>query len=229
MRFGSLGEEKAIVGTSVVHMVFAARSGSTFAEFLRLDHDQIFVNGLQRRVGDAGRAVEKRTAEENHIEPFDKRAAGKAVEQRLLVKTAGVKVGVAERGAEGRIPQALLAVDEFGFHAGVDIVLGDPVGEALGEREVVEGVGEVSDAAFDFDDLVDGACVAGAPRTDETDVERRNLGVLEPRTEEEVTAAETEAGNIGGCADGDLPQLGGKGGSGTLVGVEDEEPRMAER
>ena len=58
--------------------------------------------------------------------------------------------------------QALLAVDELGFHGGVLVVLGDPVGDALGERVVIERMGEVCDGAFDLDDFVDGAGVAGA-------------------------------------------------------------------
>ena len=37
--------------------------------------------------------------------------------------------------------QALIADDELGFHGGVLVVLGDPVGYALGEGIVVEGVG----------------------------------------------------------------------------------------
>jgi len=67
--------------------------------------------------------------------------------------------------------QALIADDELGFHGGVLVVLGDPVGDALGEGVVVEGVAEVGDGAVDFDYLVDSAGVTGAFGADEADVE----------------------------------------------------------
>ena len=41
-------------------------------------------------------------------------------------------------------------------------MLGDPVGDALGEGEVVEGLAEVGDGAVEFEDFVDGAGIAGA-------------------------------------------------------------------
>ena len=41
-------------------------------------------------------------------------------------------------------------VDESGFEGAVAVVAGEPVGDALGEGEVVEGVLEVCDGAVYF-------------------------------------------------------------------------------
>ncbi len=81
-------------------------------------------------------------------------------------------------------------------------MLGDAVGDALGEGVVVEGIAEVGDGAFDLDDLVDGTGVAGAFGADEADVEGGDLGVLEPGVEEEVAAAEAEAADLGWGGEG---------------------------
>jgi hypothetical protein len=61
-----------------------------------------------------------------------------------------VEVGIAKGGLPGGILKSLLAVDEFGFHDGVEIVLGDPVRDALGKWEVIEGIAEVGDGALDL-------------------------------------------------------------------------------
>ena len=74
------------------------------------------------------------------------------------------------------ILQALVAHDELGLHGGVEVVLLDPVGDAFGEGVVVERVAEIGDGAVDFEDLVDGAGVAGAVGADEADVEGRESG-----------------------------------------------------
>ena len=82
-------------------------------------------------------------------------------------------------------------------------MLGDPVCDAFGKRKVVERVAEIGDGAFDFEDLVDGAGVAGVLGADKADVEGRDLRVLEPGAEEEVAAAEAEAcGLVIGGEDG---------------------------
>jgi hypothetical protein len=53
--------------------------------------------------------------------------------------------------------------------------------------------------------------------------------VLEPGAEVEVSAAETEAGDLGVRSEGDLLHLAGKLGRGALVGVEEEDdPGMLE-
>jgi len=57
---------------------------------------------------------------------------------------------------------------------------------------VVERVAETADGAVDLEDFVDGASVVGAFGADETDVEGRDLGVLEPGAEEMVAAADAE-------------------------------------
>ena len=41
-------------------------------------------------------------------------------------------------------------------------MLGDPVGDALGEGVVIKRVAEIGDRAFDLQNLVDGAGVAAA-------------------------------------------------------------------
>ncbi len=68
----------------------------------------------------------------------------------------------------------------------------DPAGDALGEGVMVERVAEFGDWAIDFEDLVDGAGVAGALGADEADVEGGYLCVLEPGVEEEVAATDAE-------------------------------------
>ena len=170
--------------------------GSAALELFGFEDDQVLVEGLQGGVGQAGTAVEDRPADEDHVEPLDERAGGEAVEDGLLVEAAGVEVGVAEGGHQRGVLEALLFIDELGFHGGVGVVLGDPVGDALGEREVIERVAQIGYRAFDFDYLVDGAGVAAALGADEADVVGGDLGVLEPGAEEEVAAAEAEAGDL---------------------------------
>jgi len=148
-----------------------ARSGLVALKVLRLQHDEVLVKRLEGGIGKACGAVEYSSAKEHHIEEFYERAAGEAVEEGFLVEAALVEVFGGEGRCEGGILQALLVVDEFGFHGGVLVVLGDPVGDALGEGVVIEGMGEVGDGAFDLDDFVDGAGVSGAFGADETDVE----------------------------------------------------------
>ena len=101
-------------------------SGAAVAEFLVLKGDEVFVEGLQGGVGEAGGAVQDGTAEEDHVEPLQKRAAGKAVEDGLLMESASVEVRVAESGYQGWILQSLIAGDELGLHGGVEVVLLDP-------------------------------------------------------------------------------------------------------
>jgi len=64
---------------------------------------------------------------------------------------------------------------------------------------VIERIAELGDGAVDLEDLVDGPGVAGAFGTDETDVEGRDLGVLEPGVEEKVTTTYAKCcGLVGG-------------------------------
>ena len=199
------------------------------AQFAGLEDDEVLVDGLQEGVGEAGVSVEDGSAEEEHVEELDEGAGGELVEEGLLVEAAGMEVRVAEGGAEAGVGEALLRVDERGFHGAVTVVLFDPVGDALGEGEVVERLVEGVDGAGDFQDFVDGAGVADALRADETDVEGAELGMLQPGVEEEVPAAETEGGDGRGCGLDDRLHLGDEGGRGALVGVEDEEPGVGER
>jgi len=74
------------------------RSGSAAAEFLRLDDDEVLVEGLQGGVGEAGYAIKDCATDPDHVEPLEERAGGKAIEDGLLVEAAGVEVGVAEGG-----------------------------------------------------------------------------------------------------------------------------------
>jgi len=198
------------------------------AEFFGFKDDHIFVEGLQGGVGEAGGSVEDGAAEDDHVEPFDEGAGGEAIEDGLLVEATGVEVGVAKGGAERGVGEALLAVDEFGLHGGVEVVLGDPVGDSLGEGVVVEGVAEFGDGAVDLDDLVDGAGVFAALGADEADIEGGDLGVFEPGVEEEVAATEAEGGDFGWGSEGELLHFAGELGGGALVGVEEEDPRIFE-
>ena len=91
------------------------------------------------------------------------------------------------------------------------------------------GCEEFGDRAVDFEDFVDGAGVLRAFRADEADVVRRDLRVLEPGAEEEVAAAQAEAGSVGGRFEDDALHLGGEFGSGALVGVEQKDPGVFER
>jgi len=94
-----------------------------------------------------------------------------------------VEVGVAESSDDGWILQALIADDELSFHGGVEVVLFDPAGDAFGKRVVVERVAEFGYWSVYLEDFIDGAGVACALGTDETDVEGRDLGVFEPGVE----------------------------------------------
>ena len=58
---------------------------------------------------------------------------------------------------------------------------------------MVERGGKLENGAVDFEDLIDGAAVAGAFGADEADVEGRNLRMFQPGIEEEVAATETVA------------------------------------
>ena len=76
---------------------------SAAAKLLGLEDDEVLVEGLQGGVGETGGAVEDRTAKEDHVEPFDERSAGKAIEDGLLVEAAGVEVRAAERCNQRRV------------------------------------------------------------------------------------------------------------------------------
>lgn len=100
-------------------------------EFAGFDDDEVLVDRLEGGAGEAWAAVEDGSAEEDQVEPLDDGAAGKAIEDGLLVDAAGVKVGVAEGGPEGWGLQDLLAVNDLGFERGVAVVLVEPVGDAF--------------------------------------------------------------------------------------------------
>ena len=74
---------------------------------------------------------------------------------------------------------------------------------------MIERIAELGDGAVDLEDLVDGPGVAGAFGTDETDVEGRDLGVLEPGVEEEVAAAYAKCCGLTGGRKSDLLHLAG--------------------
>ena len=61
-------------------------------QLLCFEDDEVLVEGLQGGVGEAGGTVEDGSSDEHHIEPFNEGAAGKAVEDCLLMETALVKV-----------------------------------------------------------------------------------------------------------------------------------------
>jgi len=190
-------------------IVEAAVSGSAAAEFSGLEDDEVFVDGLEGGVGQAGGAVEDGSAEEDHVKPLEDGPPGNAVEDGLLVETASVEVGMAESGEEGRVLQALVAGDELCFHGGVLVVFGEPVSDALREGIVVEWIAEVGDRAIDLEDLVDGAGVACAFGADEADVKGRDLRVLEPGVEEVVAAAQAEGGGLARGSEGKLLHFAG--------------------
>ena len=204
------------------------RSCTAATKFLALENDEVLVEGLEGGVGEARGAVEDGPAKEDHVKPLEQGTAGKAVEDGFLVEAAGVEVGVAECGEEGRVLQALVAGDKLGLHGGVLVVFGDPVSDAFREGIVVERIAEVGDDAFDLEDLVDGSCIAGTLGTYETDVKGRDLGVLEPGIEEVVAAAYAECGCFWRGGEGELLHLAGEFGSWPLVGVEEEDPRVLE-
>ena len=88
---------------------------------------------------------------------------------------------------------------------------------------------EVGDRAGELEMLVDGAGVAGALGADEAEIKGRELGVFEPGVEEEVAAAEAKGGEVGGEWGGEaVVHLVDQGGGGALVGVEQEDPGVAE-
>ena len=89
---------------------------SAATKLFGLEDDEVLVEGLQGGVGEAGGAVEDRAAKEDHVEPLDERAAGKAVEDGLLMEAAGVEVRVAKGCNERWILQALVADDQLGLH-----------------------------------------------------------------------------------------------------------------
>jgi hypothetical protein len=90
---------------------------SAAAKLFGLEDDEVLVEGLQGGVSEPGGAVEDCSAKKDHVEPLDERAAGKAVEDGLLVEAAGVEVGVAECGDERWVLKALIADDQLGLHA----------------------------------------------------------------------------------------------------------------
>lgn len=139
-----------------------------------------------------------------------------------------MEVRAGEGGAEGWVLEALAEVDEVGFHGGVEVVFPYPVADAFGEGEVVERVVQMGDGAADLEDLVDGAGVVGAIGADEADVEGGDLGVLKPGAEEEVAAAELKGGGAGWAGEDGALHFGGELGCGALVGVEEEDPGVAE-
>ena len=107
-------------------------------------------------------------------------------------------------------------------------MLGDPVGEPLGEGHVIERRGELTGVAFDLDELVDVARVVDAANAQQAHVVGRELRVLQPCSPEEVAAADAEGADVCRRLGGGALDLEGELGRGALVGVEDEDPRMAE-
>ena len=93
-------------------------------------------------------------------------------------------------------------MDELGFHGGVQVVLGDPVGDAFREWEVVEGGGEVGDGAFDFEHLVDGSGVAAALGADEADVVRGDCACLSQVPKRKSRRRRRKADDFGGGGEG---------------------------
>ena len=182
---------------------------SASAKLFGLEDDEVLVDGLQGGVGEAGGTVEDRTAKEDHVEPLDEGSAWKTVEDGLLVEAAGVEVRVAESRHERRVLQALVSDDEFSLPGGVEIVLVDPAGYALGEWVVIERVAELGNGTVDLEDFVDGAGVAGVLGAYQADVEGRDLRVFEPGVEEEVTTAYTEGCSLVGSGEGNLLHLAG--------------------
>ena len=71
------------------------RLRSAASKLFGLEDDEVLIEGLQGGVGETGGAVENSSANEHHVSPLDSGAAWKAVEDGLLVETAGVEVWVA--------------------------------------------------------------------------------------------------------------------------------------
>ena len=114
----SSGRAVAVFITMFVNARFARNrsaghcvSGSAAAQFFGFEDNEVFVKGLQGSVGETCGAVENGSAHEHHVEPFEKWAAGHAVEESLLMKAASVEVGVAQGSAQGWVLQALVADD----------------------------------------------------------------------------------------------------------------------
>jgi len=59
---------------------------TAFSSYLGLlEHDEVFVDRLQHRIGDARATVEKCTPQQHHVDEFDKGSAGKPVEEFFLM------------------------------------------------------------------------------------------------------------------------------------------------
>ena len=107
----------------------------------------------------------------------------------------------------------------------------EPEADALGEGKVVEEAGELADGAVGDGNGVDEALVAHFFGAEEAHVERAGLDVLEPGVVEEIATLDAEgyglvwaSGGLGGGGEDGGAEVGGD----ALVGVEVEDPGVAE-
>src|SRR6185437_17083314 len=106
------------------------------------------------------------------------------------------------------------------------VVLRNPVRYTLRKRHVVQGRGELAGVAIDLHELVDVACVVDLADAQKAHVVRRELRVLQPRSPQEVAAADAEGAEIHGRLRGGALNLDGEFGRGSLIRIENEDPRM---
>jgi hypothetical protein len=193
------------------------------------EDDHVFIKRLEQGVGESCLSVEKASAQEVEQQKLDDGTSRDAVEELLLVEAALVEVWGEEclAEAEGTMSGAIFE-DLEGFEGAVGVVAVEPVADSFAEREVVKVTGELADRAVRNGDGIDETLVAHLFGTEEPEVKGRGLDVLEPCVEKEVAAANAEGNGVGGRLDGAL-EAGYKLGSGTLIGVEIEDPLMAER
>jgi hypothetical protein len=209
------------------------RSGSTALELFGFKDDEVFVDGLQGGVGEAGGAVEEAAFDDVEKDEFDERAAWEAVEEFLLVEAALVKIFHRERGTEmgedasGGCVGLPVGEDLLGLKGGVLVVAVEPVAVALAEGVVIEIAGDAADGAVGDGDGVDEALVAQVGGKKEAQVEGRGLDVFEPGAVEEVAALYAEGHVLAGVVGGVLEAAFEFGGD-ALVGVEVEDPGVLE-
>jgi hypothetical protein len=146
-------------------------------QFARSQHDEILVNGLQRRVGQPSPAVQKRASPQKHVKKPDEWPKWQRIEELLLVLPSFFEPA-AEQGASKGSRLGAIFEHHSGFEIGILDMSLKPEGNAFAERIMVEITSQVfSVAIYDCNRIYE-ALVSNPLRPKEANVIRSELSVF---------------------------------------------------
>src|SRR5882724_11649716 len=113
--------------------------GQLWALLFALEHDHVFVKGLQQRVAQAGASIEKAALAGVKQKEFQQWPRGQAIEDFFLMKAALDEVAGKKCAGEKHYKICAARVHHLPrFEGAVRVVTVQPVGDAFVERIVVE-------------------------------------------------------------------------------------------